>query len=32
MEAKKDVPNCEKLWGVVRSCDPQMSEWGNPAG
>jgi hypothetical protein len=31
LEAKKDVPSCEKLRGPARGFDPQMSEWGNPS-
>ena len=31
-EAMKDVVNCEKLRGVETGVDPEMSEWGNPAG
>ena len=29
-EAKKDVLSCEKLRGLARRLDPQMSEWENP--
>ena len=31
-KAMKDVVNCEKLRGVETGVDPEMSEWGNPAG
>ena len=31
-KAMKDVVNCEKLRGVEPGVDPEMSEWGNPAG
>ena len=31
-EAKKDVISCDKLRGLALRNDPQISEWGNPAG
>ena len=31
-KAMKDAVNCEKLRGVETGVDPEMSEWGNPAG
>ncbi len=31
-EPTKDVTSCDKLWGVQIRFDPQISEWGNPAG
>src|SRR6185312_1297819 len=31
-KAMKDVVNCEKLRVVETGVDPEMSEWGNPAG
>ena len=31
LEAMKDVYNCDKLWRAVKSKDPKISEWGNPA-
>ena len=31
-EAKKDVVGCEKSGELQASVDPEMSEWGNPAG
>jgi hypothetical protein len=31
-EAKKDVDSCEKLRGAANRFDPEISEWGNPAG
>jgi len=28
----KDVVSCDKLRGAATCCDPEISEWGNPAG
>ena len=32
LEATKDALNCDKLRGSVKRLDPEISEWGNPAG